>query len=127
MFDEFVDPTKDENGSTGSKGSSNGSTGSSNGSTGSSNGSVGFDFLLAAMKRDSNQDSPSGSSLWTEMSKKISKNNNNNPVSNNNNPATKTTSGGSNPVQRSLSVSNPNPSRFVGVITSNDLITQVLF
>ena len=126
MFDEFVDPTKDENGSTGSKGSSNGSTGSSNGSTGSSNGSVGFDFLLAAMKRDSNQDSPSGSSLWTEMSKKISKNNNN-PVSNNNNPATKTTSGGSNPVQRSLSVSNPNPSRFVGVVTSNDLITQVLF
>ena len=124
MFDEFVDPTKDENGSTGSKGSSNGSTGSSNGSTGSSNGSVGFDFLLAAMKRDSNQDSPSGSSLWTEMSKKISKNNNNNPVSNNNNPATKTTSGGSNPVQRSLSVSNPNPSRFVG---SSDLITQVLF
>jgi hypothetical protein len=121
MFDEFVDPTKDENGSTGSKGSSNGSTGSSNGS-------VGFDFLLAAMKRDSNQDSPSGSSLWTEMSKKISKNNNNNnnnnPVSNNNNPATKTTSGGSNPVQRSLSVSNPNPSRFVG---SSDLITQVLF
>ena len=122
MFDEFVDPTKDENGSTGSKGSSNGSAGSSNGSTGSSNGSVGFDFLLAAMKRDSNQDSPSGSSLWTEMSKKISKNNN--PVSNNNNPATKTTSGGSNPVQRSLSVSNPNPSRFVG---SSDLITQVLF
>ncbi len=121
MFDEFVDPAKDETGSTGSKGS----TGSSNGSTGSSNGSVGFDFLLAAMKRDSNQDSPSGSSLWTEMSKKISKNNNNNPVSNNNNPATKTTSGGSNLVQRSLSVSNPNPSRFVGVITSND--TQVLF
>ncbi len=33
---------------------------------------IGFDSLLAAMKRDSNEE-PQGSSMWTEMSKKLSK------------------------------------------------------
>ena len=35
--------------------------------------SIGFDSLLAAMKRDSNEEPAGGGSMWTEMSKKLSR------------------------------------------------------